>query len=295
MSFNLEGDGVRIANAGRKRVFYDEENEDGAKDVTVSDVKLEIIPRELVDDETTHSVFYLSAKAGAGKSVLVSQLLNMYRRGGKKKIFVFAPVKEEIFGDVVYPDINDIIGYSSKYQNALEKYNEAKIKFKYLKKTLKDDPLKLCRLEMRLAKMRPDMSTKGLLEFKVNPAEYFGNGVVVMDDYLDTTVCGAQKLLLMMRDHIITTGRKQNISVLLCHHKTTDGKATGKVLTEVTNLVLFRKSTPCSREYVLKRYLGVSSATYAEIEKRFVENKDRWIMFDKDHGYMMSPHWASVL
>ena len=82
--------------------------------------------------------------------------------------------------------------------------------------------------------------------------------------------------------------------MIICHHLTNDREKTRMLMLESTNIVLFQQNTPKSRRYVMKEYLDLDKGQINDVEER-MKRHDRWIMIDKDLGYMMTPQKAMVL
>ena len=258
MSFSADkGQAVAIVEGkGLKRtpVYYNEEDATGkcSLDIPKGKAHAVLIPPSLVS-KRERDVWYLSGKSGSGKSYLSAELMNFYRKTGHR-IYVFTPVKDPKFGKCTYLDIDDLVGLSSSYEKANARFQEAKIRFKYKKKELSDNPELLMKLELRLNELKPDPTKKGRMEMKLCPdkmEEMFSDSLILFDDYQEGMTEGNIKLLEYFRDFYLTTGRHTRTSMILCHHKSNDSNKTKMIMTECTNIVLFSKSTPHSRRYLL--------------------------------------------
>lgn len=291
MSFNTEGDGELVAIADEDTYIY-MTTDDGPSSVELEGVKMTPVPRCLASDEK-RNVYYVSGQPGSGKTVFTSQLLNKYRKAGYKKFFVFTNRPSEEYGKVEYPDIKELVGLSTEYDDAMRDYEKKKIRFRHKKKELKDEPEMLMKLEMLLIESKPNKVLSGKIEFKIDPDEFFRESVVVMDDYLDSAGDDV-RFLTFMRDHLLTVGRHTGTSMILCHHVTSNGTSTKQVLANATDLVVFRRSTPQSRRYVWKTYMGLSNRSIDETEER-LKAGDRWACINRDLGYIMTPTFVTVV
>ena len=296
MSFNastgqavalIEGKGIKSTP-----VYFDEDDMAGKTSVDIPKGKAQavLIPPSVVS-KRERDVWYLSGKSGAGKSYLSASLIDFYRKTGQR-VYVLSPIKDAKFGkDAKYLKIDNLVGMSSSYDKDNARYQEAKIRFKYKKKELAENPDLLMKLELRLNELKPDPSKRGRMEMKLCPdkmEELFSDSVILFDDYQEGMTGGEIKLVEFFRDFYLTTGRHTRTSMILCHHISNDREKTKMIMTETSNIVLFSKSTTKSREYLLKTYYGFDKGQIAEVEKR-MKAKDRWVCFDKDMGILMTP------
>lgn len=297
MSFNAT-DGIAVGiveGKGKKApVYFSAEDLDGRSRIDIPREKGTIVPiPPSVVSKRERDVYFISAPSGAGKSHLAADLLDFYRKTGQR-VYVFTPVPDKRFGkDAVYLDIEDLVGVSTAYEKDNARYQAAKIRFKYKKRGV-DDPDLLMKLELRLQEMKPDPSKKGRLEMKLCGAELrekFQDCVILMDDYAEGTPGGQIKALEFFRDHFLTTGRHTRTSMIVAHHKTNDREKTKMLMTEATNLVLFCRSTPRSRKYLLKEYFAFDKAQLAKVEER-MKARDRWVCLDKELGVLLTPQTA---
>lgn len=299
MSFNVErkGQPVAVVQTDKAKietpVWFDADDPTGTPRVEISKEKqlfLSPVPPSLVTKQE-REVWYLSGKSGAGKSYLTAELSRWYANKGKK-IFVFSPVKDAKLAKLgaTFLDIDDLVATSNSYEKANAKYQEMKIRFKYQKKKI-EDPEMLMKMELRLNELKPDPSKKGRLEMKLSPDEMkdmFSDSVIVFDDYQEGSTAGNIKLIEFLRDFYLTTGRHTRTNMILCHHLSNDREKTRMILTECSNIVLYCKNTPKSREYMLDTYLKFNKYQIAQVEKR-MKLRDRWVMYDRDSQILMTP------
>ena len=302
MSFNastgqavalIEGKGIKSTP-----VYFDEDDMAGKTSVDIPKGKAQavLIPPSVVS-KRERDVWYLSGKSGAGKSYLSASLIDFYRKTDQR-VYVLSPIKDAKFGkDAKYLKIDNLVGMSSSYDKANARYQEAKIRFKYKKKELVDNPELLCQLELRLNRMKPDPGARGRIEFKMGQDKLdamFSNSVILMDDYAEGTTGGQIKYFEFFRDFFLTMGRHIACNLIIVHHLTNDREKTRMLMTESTNIVLFQKNTPKSRKYLLKEYLDFDAKQIEDVEAR-MKARDRRVMIDKDSGYMMTPQKAMAL
>tara|TARA_Y100000780_G_C13689347_1_gene418861 strand:- start:1983 stop:2903 length:921 start_codon:yes stop_codon:yes gene_type:complete len=306
MSFSTEPKGTTVALVEAKGIpptpLYFDIADNTGEPMAFIDKKhgqLTPLPRSLVVDEADRKreVWFLSGKAGSGKSYMSAELISLYRQAGHR-VYVFTPRPDPKFGkDAKYLDIEKLVGLSNAYEEQVAKFHEAKIRFKYKKKELVDNPELLCQLELRLNRMKPDPGARGRIEFKMGQDKLdamFSNSVILMDDYAEGTTGGQIKYFEFFRDFFLTMGRHIACNLIIVHHLTNDREKTRMLMTESTNIVLFQKNTPKSRKYLLKEYLDFDAKQIEDVEAR-MKARDRWVMIDKDSGYMMTPQKAMAL
>ena len=300
MSFNTDRRGLPVALVKSEKVkkpqvvWFDADDHTGSSSLTIPKEKpifLTPVPYSIGAKEG-RDVWYLSGQSGVGKSYLTAQLCELYKDKGLK-LFVISPepdAKLKRLG-AKYLNIESIVRASNTFEKENAKYQEMKIRFKYQKAKFKDDPDALMKMELHLNSLKPDPAKKGRLEFCYSPdvmEEMFSDSVIVFDDYVEGTTDGTKRNIEFFRDVYLTRGRHTNTSMILCHHLGNDGQKTRQVISECSKIVLFCRSTPHSRQYMLKTYFNFDKHQISKIEHR-MKLRDRWVVFGRLTQTLMTP------
>lgn len=281
----------------RKELMEDIQN-GGVKEnlsnvVIKQNANFEILPYSLgyeKDDAVTRDVFVLFGKSGSGKTYFTKQLLDKYRKAGIKKLYVFTQIKSTKYGNVKFLDINDFVAMDGNAEDMAREYEKAKIRYKYKKKELKDDPDKLMKLEMQLVDLKPDKDVKKKLELKQGTTktfDFFSDSVVVFDDYENENDI---RKIQFLRDLLLTTGRHKKINIITCNHSANEGHSMRIMKAEVDNYVFFQKGDDYERNYTLERRLN-----FGRMEKQRVAlalNNSRWVNINVDGKFIITQKQA---
>ena len=246
--------------------------------------ELRLIPPSIAS-ERERDVYFVSGQSGSGKSYITAQLLSIYRKANQR-IFVITDVQDEKFGDVIYLNIQDLVGVSSSQEKAKKDYENAKIRFRHRKKELADDPEALIELEIALNDMKPAIAKQKQYELKVPEAKLnkmLTNAVLVLDDYENNKDVA---LISYLRDHFLTKGRHTHTSMIICNHLTNFGNGSRLIMTEATNFVIFANSSAHNRRYFLERYIGFKKPQIAMVSK--ILKKSRWVCVDRPLDIVVS-------
>lgn len=137
---------------------------------------------------------------------------------------------------------------------------------------------------------QPDQAFKGLKEkqivvdddFILDPIkpEELKNSMVIFDDCDTFPSKKYQDAVDKLKDDLLETGRKLNISVCVVSHLMTDYKRSKKILNECNALVCFPQGGSVQQiKYCLKTYFGFGTKEITEV----IDQPSRWVMILKNY------------
>lgn len=266
-------------------------------DVEINDKSnFRVIPYALgytKDDSYNRFVFFLNGASGSGKSYFSTEILEIGRMFGIKKIYVITDIKDSKFGKVKYLNINTLVGENFTHEESKKEYEKAKIKFKYKRKLYKDDPEMLMNLELALHDMKPEAKTTSKFEFKLDKDQrdaIFQDSIVLFDDYENNPDIDKIEFL---RDNLLTKGRHTSTSLIICNHKGSDGGHMKLIKIETTDYVFFNKGTDHERNYLLRTYLGFDKEQIKRV--KLALKKSRWISINPNEGFAITQKEAFMV
>lgn len=206
--------------------------------------------------------------SGSGKTTLAVLIASYFREILNLPVYVIVPDSQKNEGvypkGVKYVNLSSMIEEDPEYKKKLDKYNEAKIKFKYLKKTI-EDPMEKARHEINISKMKPVGSGNGA-PLRLSNKYYELIKKPSLFIYDDTEDVNEKKILHELLHSQLNTGRHNGINMVIIKHIGNDNtKSTREILNESNVITLLGDYTPHQRSYFTNKYLTGSK----EIKEKF--------------------------
>jgi len=246
------------------------------------------------------SVWFLSGPSGSGKSFFSADLIKMYNNLGIKRTFVITTQPDEKFGKkAIYLDVDSIVvpSKNTSYDDRLAAYKRARLKLKYKKKELKEmgaDLEDIIDMELKIEEMKPDPKEKGKQTFEIYDLKKFeeqlGNSVWLFDDYENMPEEMLRKVEFL-RNHLLTTGRHYNASLVICNHLTNFHGAR-LIHTETHYYVLFKKGTKHAINYFLTKYMGMDKQQLKRVHNTL--KNSRWVCIEPEKKVLIAQQLSYI-
>jgi adenylate kinase family enzyme len=246
-------------------------------------------------EDFRRNVFYIVGRAGSGKTYFARQLTAKFRHS-VKRIFFVSVVDDDSFGkDVIKIDINKLVGNDLNSEQKKQRYEEAKIKFKYKKKLYADNPDLLMKLELKVNSLKPSKADKEKLMFTMGAEDtkaYFSDSLMIFDDYEDASELEFKKIEFL-QNFLLNVGRKTATNMILIRHKANAGHSTSLIKSEATNFVFFAKQSGHAMNYMMKKYMDFDKPQMRTVKQLLKES--RWVNINLQEQFVLSQKECQML
>lgn len=214
-------------------------------------------------------VHVINGKGGSGKSYKTKLLAELYGKIGLK-VYIVSPKPDDWakYGTVVKIDELVVNNSDKSYEEQLQVYEEAKLRFKHAKKELKD-PEMLIKLELKVNQMKPKKATKKQVAFKFTDKYKELLKEPTLWVYDDTEALDETAKLKFIQNSQLLTGRSAFVNMIIINHLTTNGHDTRLLLIEGHIFTLFEMSK--INRYFLETYLRLDGKVISLIEELLTE------------------------
>ena len=241
---------------------------------------LPFVPEDLNGDRIVHYIFGAS---GSGKSYLAKKLSAIYNK--MVDVYIVSPVEDEGYSGT-FVSLEDLVRYddSNSYEKQKKAYEDARIKFKYAKRSgAIQDPELLMAMEIKINTLKPKRNARRLFKFTKLYEEMIERPTLFIYD--DTEATDDQEMLQFLQNSQLVTGRHTKINVLLLNHMPNQlGNKTRNIINEAHLFTFFEINK--YTQYFSKVYLSLDYKKQRKVEEMLEHS--RYVSINKKMKILQS-------